>query len=160
MINKPHISSDVSKLQYTPKFTDNQRIADPDICIFVCIFVHICVYSFHVCYTWFGAYPNHEHIKIIVKEQAVREKKEKKTAQIGTNVRARVFNARLLARSQFASGRSCDRQTQSRISLVSLGPRANAELVPKFYLALYASHAALPMVTLKNVALHKHDFDF
>jgi hypothetical protein len=33
--------------------------------------------------------------------------KEKTTAQIGTNVRARVFNAGLLARSQFASGRSC-----------------------------------------------------
>jgi hypothetical protein len=30
---------------------------------------------------------------------------KKKTAQIGTNVRARVFNAGLLARSQFASGR-------------------------------------------------------
>jgi hypothetical protein len=28
-------------------------------------------------------------------------------------------------------------------------PRANAELVPKFHVALYASHAALPMVTLK-----------
>jgi hypothetical protein len=32
---------------------------------------------------------------------------------------------------------------------VFLGPRANAELVPKFHVALYASHAALPMVTLK-----------
>jgi hypothetical protein len=30
-----------------------------------------------------------------------------------------------------------------------LGPRANAELVPKFHDALRASHAALPMVTLK-----------
>jgi hypothetical protein len=29
---------------------------------------------------------------------------------------------------------------------VFLGPRANAELVPKFHVALYASHAALPMV--------------
>jgi hypothetical protein len=26
------------------------------------------------------------------------------------------------------------------------GPRANAELVPKFHVALYASHAALAMV--------------
>jgi hypothetical protein len=30
-----------------------------------------------------------------------------------------------------------------------LGPRANAELVPKFHVALHASHAALRMVTLK-----------
>jgi hypothetical protein len=29
------------------------------------------------------------------------------------------------------------------------GPRANAELVPKFHVALYASHAALPMVISK-----------
>jgi hypothetical protein len=33
--------------------------------------------------------------------------------------------------------------------LVFLGPRANAELVPKFHVALHASNAALPMVTLK-----------
>jgi hypothetical protein len=36
------------------------------------------------------------------------KKKEEKRAQIGTNVRAHMFNAGLLARSQFASGRSCD----------------------------------------------------
>jgi hypothetical protein len=46
--------------------------------------------------------------------------------------------------------------------MVFLGPRANAELVPKFYIALHASHAALPMVTLTillytNVTLN---FDF
>jgi hypothetical protein len=68
----------------------------------------------------------------------------KATAQTGTNV-----NAGLVARSQFASGRSCDRPTLSRFSVVFLGPRANAELVPKFHVALYASHAALPMVTYK-----------
>jgi hypothetical protein len=33
--------------------------------------------------------------------------------------------------------------------MVFLHPRANAELVPKFHVALYASHAALPMVTLE-----------
>jgi hypothetical protein len=37
----------------------------------------------------------------------------------------------------------------SRFSVVFLGTRANAELVPKFHVALHASHAALPMVTLK-----------
>jgi hypothetical protein len=49
----------------------------------------------------------------------------------------------------FASGRSCDRTTRSRFSVVFLGPRANTELVPKFHVSLQASHAALPMVTLK-----------
>jgi hypothetical protein len=33
--------------------------------------------------------------------------------------------------------------------VVFLDPRVNAELVPKFHVALHASHAALPMVTLK-----------
>jgi hypothetical protein len=35
----------------------------------------------------------------------LEERKKKKTAQTRTNVRARVFNAGLLTRSQFASGR-------------------------------------------------------
>jgi hypothetical protein len=50
--------------------------------------------------------------------------------------------------SSFASGRCCDRPTRSRFSVVFLGPRANAELVPKFHVSLYASHAALAVVTL------------
>jgi hypothetical protein len=33
--------------------------------------------------------------------------------------------------------------------VVFLGPRANAELVPKFHVALHDSHAALPMIKLK-----------
>jgi hypothetical protein len=33
--------------------------------------------------------------------------------------------------------------------VIFLGPRANAELVLKFHVAVHASHAALPMVTLK-----------
>jgi hypothetical protein len=71
----------------------------------------------------------------------------KAAAQIGANVKALVFNAKLLARSQFASGRSCDRPARSRFSMVLLGPRANAEIVFKLHVALHASHAALPMVT-------------
>jgi hypothetical protein len=83
-------------------------------------------------------------------------------AQIGTNVRVCGFNARLLARSQFASGRSCDRPTRSRFSVAFLGPRANAVLVTKFHVALHASDSALRMATLKilpytNVIL---TFDF
>jgi hypothetical protein len=48
--------------------------------------------------------------------------------------------------------------------VVFLGPAANAELVPKFHVALHSSLATLPMVTLKispytNVTLTS-DFDF
>jgi hypothetical protein len=107
---------------------------------------------------------------IIVKHNLLKKEREKKkqenkrkiAAQIRA-VRARRFNAGLLARSQFASRRSCDRPTRSRFFVVFLRPRANAELVPKFHVALYASHAAFPMVTLKmlpytNVTL-SFDFD-
>jgi hypothetical protein len=57
-----------------------------------------------------------------------------------------------------------DRPTRSRFSVVFLDPRTNPELVPKFHVTLHASHAALPMVTLKispysNVTL-AFDFDF
>jgi hypothetical protein len=57
------------------------------IYVFVCIFVHICVYSFHMCYTRFGAYPNHMHIQIIVKNNLLKKKgkksrQEKTTTQI------------------------------------------------------------------------------
>jgi hypothetical protein len=60
--------------------------------------------------------------------------------------------------------RFCNRPTRSRFPVVFLRPRANAELVPKLHVALRASHAALPMVTLKlspytNVTL-TFDFDF
>jgi hypothetical protein len=105
-----------------------------------------------MCYIRFGAYPNCTHIKIIVKTTCGKKKRERKKenpAQIGTKVRARIFNARLLDRSQFASGRSCDRPTRSRFSVIFLGPGTNAELVPRFHIALHVSHAAFPMVTLK-----------
>jgi hypothetical protein len=88
------------------------------------------------------------HITVIVKNNLLKKEiKRNTTARIGTNVRVRGFNAGLLARSQFASGRSCDRPTRTRFFVVFLGPRANAELVPKFHVALHASHAALPMAT-------------
>ena len=54
------------------------------------------------------------------------------------------LNAGLPARSQCASGRSCDRPTRSRFPVVFLGPRVN-ELVPKIHVALQASRAALPI---------------
>jgi hypothetical protein len=77
-----------------------------------------------------------------------KRRRRNKTAHIGANVRASVFNAGLLTRSQFASGRSCDRPTRW-FPVVFLGPRANAELLPKFHVALHASHAALPKETLE-----------
>jgi hypothetical protein len=83
----------------------------------------------------------------------VKQKRKTQQHRLGTNVRVRGFNAGLLARSQFASGRSCDQPARSGFSVVFLAPRANAELVPKFHVALHTSHAALPMVTLKNFAL-------
>jgi hypothetical protein len=80
-------------------------------------------------------------------------KKEEKKTHIGTSVRALVFNPGLLAKSQFASGRSCDRPTRARFSVVFLGPRANAKLVPKSHVALQALHSALPMVTLVTMVI-------
>jgi hypothetical protein len=96
------------------------------------------------------------------REKKKIKRKKNTPTQIGTNIRARGFNAGLLARSKFVSGRSCDRPTRSRFSVVFLGPRA--ELVLKFHVALHASHAALPMVTLTispytNVTM-TFDFDF
>jgi hypothetical protein len=85
------------------------------------------------------------------------------TAQIGTNVRALVYlMTGLLVRSQFASGRSCDRPTPSRLPVVFLRPRANTVLALKFQVALHASHTAHSLITLKispyiNITL---TFDF
>jgi hypothetical protein len=59
-----------------------------------------------------------------------------------TQIRARVFNA-----DCWLEVRKVLRPANS--IKVFRGPRANAELVPKFHVALYASHAALPMVTQK-----------
>jgi hypothetical protein len=77
-------------------------------------------------------------------------KQERKTHEhrLGTNVRVRGYKAVLLARSQFALGRSCVRPNRSRFSVVFVSPRAGAELVFKSPVALHASQAALPMVTL------------
>jgi hypothetical protein len=92
-------------------------------------------------------------IKIFVKTTSKKKQEERggkeKTAQIGTNIRARIYKAGLMARSQFASGKSCGRPTRSRFSVVFLGPRANARLVPRFRMALHALRAVLPMATLK-----------
>jgi hypothetical protein len=87
-------------------------------------------------------------VKKEIKNQEKTHKRKIQQQRVGTNVRVRGLNAGLLVRSQFASGRSCDWPTRSRFSVAFLVPRANAELVPQIHIALYASHAALPMVTL------------
>jgi hypothetical protein len=46
------------------------------------------------------------HIQIIVKKKLVGEKRKGKQETLESNVRVRGFNAGLLTRSQFASGRS------------------------------------------------------
>jgi hypothetical protein len=66
-----------------------------------------------------------------------REQKKNTTAHSRTNVRARGFNGGLLARSQFASGRSWDRRTRSRFSYV---PEQMLSWYPKSTL-----HCMLPM---------------
>jgi hypothetical protein len=93
------IRSNFIKLQQTLKYTDNQRITDTDIYIFICILVHICVYAFCRCYTLFGAHPKYMHIKTFVNIL-------NKSAHTRINVGAPVFNAGLLARSQFVIGNS------------------------------------------------------
>jgi hypothetical protein len=77
------------------------------------------------------------------------KKRDPQQHRLGSILSVRGFKARLLASSRFASGKSCDWPTRSRFSMVFLGPKANAELVPKFDVALHASHAALPMVALE-----------
>jgi hypothetical protein len=49
------------------------------------------------------------------------------------------LNAGELARNRFAFGRFNDGPTQSKFPVVSLDPRTNDGLVPKFSIALYAS---------------------
>jgi hypothetical protein len=119
---------------------------------FLAFILGISIHHFPTCCTRYVAYQNVMPMKTSVK-QTVYVFYNKATSQIGTNVRTRVLNTGLLARSHFASGRSCDRPTRSRFSVVFLGPRANAELVPTFHVALHASHAALEILTFQNFAI-------
>jgi hypothetical protein len=122
--------------------------------MYICM--HICSYkrllSPRVLYTVWCLSKSYTHVNNYKKNNS--RKKKTTTAQMRTNVRNRGFNAGLLTRSQFASGRSCGRSTGLRFSVVVLGSRANAELVPKFHVAPYDSHAALPTVTLQNLCIH------
>jgi hypothetical protein len=75
--------------------------------------------------------PKYMHTNIFVKTTC------KAAAQLGIIVRDRVLNAGLLARSQFAFGRSCDWPTPSRFAVVLLRPKTNSELVLKFHDACF-----------------------
>ena len=54
------------------------------------------------------------------------------------------FNTRLLARSHYASGRSCDRPTRSICSVAILCPRAKTQSGPQIHVAPHISQAAVP----------------
>jgi hypothetical protein len=118
-------------------------------CKHICAYMHsVFLQLLYTVWCFSKLYTDNIFVKTTCKYFQKKKKNErtrKKTAQIGTSVRARVFNARPLARSQFASRRSCDHTTRSRFSMVFLGPRANVELIPKFHIALHASHACSAM---------------
>jgi hypothetical protein len=155
--NKPCKTSDFPKYNRLPNITiieEKHRYRYMYICMHNCS--HMRLFLPYVYYTVWCLSKSYAHnnckLHIIVKNNLLKKRKNRKETQqhrVGTNVRVRGFNAGLMARSQFAFGRSCDRPTRSRFSVAFLGPRANAELVPKFHVALHASHAALPMVALE-----------
>jgi hypothetical protein len=68
---------------------------------------------------------------------------------MGTNVRVRVYNAGLLVRSRSASKMSCNQSVRSVLSAVFFCHGANAELIPKFHVALLVSH-----VTSVNINIY------
>jgi hypothetical protein len=61
----------------------------------------------------------------------------------------RVFSAGLLAKVSSHPVGSATGKLDQGFFVVFLDPRANAELVPKFHVALHASHVVLFMVTSK-----------
>jgi hypothetical protein len=106
----------------------------------------------------FAAHPKYAHKKIIkIRRNKYVNYLNKVRAQIHELTLGFAYlNAGLLTRNQFASERPCDRPNRSRFSVVFLDPKANAELVPKFHVALHATYAALALVTSKfhpNMAL-------
>jgi hypothetical protein len=103
------------------------------------------------------------HITIIVRNNLLKnsKKKTKKPQQHRYGLMLADLMPDCWLEVKSASGRFCNRPARSRFSMVFLGPRASAELVPKFHVALHASHVALHC-TLKispytNVTL---TFDF
>jgi len=65
------------------------------------------------------------------------------------------LNAEVLARGQYATASSSDRPSSSRFSVVSLGPRANAESVPEesvpeSHVVLHASLTATSLVLIRS----------
>jgi hypothetical protein len=95
-----------------------------------------------VCIVWFGAYPNHMHIQIIVKnkitccEEKKKEKKRKnqkrkiQQQRVETNVRVREFNAGLLARSPLHSEGPATGQLDQGFQWFSLVPEQMLSLYP------------------------------
>jgi hypothetical protein len=61
----------------------------------------------------------------------------KANAHVTTTIGLACLNAGLQARSHYALGRSCDRPNRSRFSMVFSIVQKNAELIPKFHIALH-----------------------
>jgi hypothetical protein len=106
--NEPRITTEFYKLQCTLKFFDNQSITDTYLWIYALILSVGIIHGLALIQSMY------------TKVFKTTCKCFKNTALVGTNVRSRVFNAGLLARSQFASRKSCDRPTRSRLQWLSL----------------------------------------
>jgi hypothetical protein len=126
-------------------------------------FKHICAYmcsfSPQVLYTVCCLSKLYTHKNVYINGLYMFSKQkieEKRPAEIGTSVQARVFNVGLLARSQFASGRFCFRPSRSRISEVFRGFRSFqrkccvSTQIPRCTVCLTCSP---PNGNIKNIAL-------
>jgi hypothetical protein len=94
---------------------------------------YMCLFLPHVLYTVWCLSKSYAHTNNCKKDLLGKKEKENTTAQIGTNVRARGFNAGLLAWSQFASGRFCD------LLLAPFFHNGNLDRRQNFYAMIYTS---------------------
>jgi hypothetical protein len=110
--------------------------------------MHMCVHSFRRCYTRFGAHPNYMHIQIFVKTtRKCFSIKQQHRYGLMSGL-AYLMSDCWLEVSLHPEGPATG-QLEQRFSVIFLGPRANAVLVPKFHVALHASRTAVQMITLK-----------
>jgi hypothetical protein len=119
-----------------------------DICIFICSYIR----SFlpQVLYTVWYLSKSYAHINC-KKQQLVGKTRKEKRKKTSTD-RLMLGLADLMQDCWSGvrlhpEGPASSQLTQG-VPMVFLGPRTNAELVPKFHIALHASHAALLMITL------------
>jgi hypothetical protein len=97
------------------------------------------------CIQLFDAHAKYAYKIKDLSKQKCKHSSNRAAAQTGTNVRACVFNAGLLANSRFAFGRSCDWPTRSRFSVVFLGTIRKLSCYENVHVTLHASYPAFPM---------------